>query len=282
MSNEISVSASDLGASSRAFPWPVLEAGNGSFTNGVYSVICTNEEPGQSVRLCHRVEEAPLLQRWIDSGWISFVCTVAAPRSMYRTLHASSVQAQLVRWQFVDLGEHPMFTPMLVAHDEIIHTVDAMMDGLNPIWDHRELLLPKGARVAVGPTFKFQSGIKGMLDFNLDESLNPGEFRVEDSSADGFKFKVHLATNLHQHLRYQRQDLVGGNIMVHIVSTALSILQRDYIQDDGEEGWRSFHNLVGLAELLEANELPRWDDEYFVPELAATRLYPHRVPEGGG
>ena len=280
MPTEISVRASDPGSSSRAFPWPVLEAGNASYENGIYSVACEDQTQGESFFLYHSVKNAPLLEKWAESGQLAFVCTVAAPRSMYRTLQASPDPEQLVRWDPADLGEHPMFTPMLVARDEISHVVDAETDGLSQIWQGRELFLPKGARVAVGPTFKFQSGISGMLDFSLDKDLNPGEFRVEDSSEDGFKFKVYLAANLFQHLRHHRREIVSGNIMVHIVSAALGILKRDYAMDDDAEGWKSYHNLVGLAELLEEEGLGHWADDDFRPEQAATRLYPHRLSEG--
>ena len=280
MPTEISIRASDPGSSSRAFPWPVLEAGNASYENGIYSVGCEDQTPGESFFLHHSVKNAPLLEKWVESGQITFVCTVAAPRSMYRTLQASSDPEQLVRWDPADLGEHPMFTPMLVARGEISHVVDAETDGLSQIWHDKELHLPKGARVAVGPTFKFQSGISGILDFSLHQGLNPGQFRVQDSSEDGFKFKVYLAADLFQHLRYHRRELVSGNIMVHIVSAALGILKRDYATDDDAEGWKSYHNLVGLAELLEAEGLGHWADDDFRPEEAATHLYPHRLSEG--
>ena len=187
---------------------------------------------------------------------------------------------QLVNWDPKDLGEHPMFTPMLVTREEISHIVDAETDGLNHIWHGKELLLPKGARVAVGPTFKLQSGISGMLDFNLDENLAPGQFWVEASSEDGFKFKVHLATDLYEHLRYHRQELIGSNIMAHIVSATFGILNRDYATDDEEEGWKSYHNLLGLAELLEEKGLGHWADDAFRPEQAATCLYPHMLAGG--
>lgn len=173
---------------------------------------------------------------------------------------------------------------MMVTQEEIRHTVDCQADGLSQIWDGKELVLPKGARVAVGPTFKFQSGVNGVLDFNLDENLGSGRFKVLASSEDGFKFKVHLAPNLYDHLRYRRQELAGRNIMVHVVSAAFGILQRDYSVAEDEEGsgWKSFRNLVGLAELLQESNLGHWSDKEFNPEMAATGLYPHKLPTEGG
>ena len=277
MQPEISVRASDSGTRSRAFLWPVLESGNSSYENGVYSIRCENKELGKSFLLHHSVENAPLLQKWADSEQLFFVCTVASPRSMYRILKKSSVRQQPVQWDPMDLGEHPMFTPMLVTRNELSHVVDAQTDGINQIWHGKKLCLPKGARVAVGPSFKFQSGITGILDFNLDKALSCGQLRVEPSSEDGFKFKVHLAKNLYDHLVHNRQELVGGNIMVHIVSVALGILKRDYDSDSGDEGWQSYPNLDGLAEMLDKKGLGHWTDDEFKPELAATILYPHKV-----
>ena len=279
----ISTRAADPGNSSRAFPWPVLEAGNDSFPDGVYTVTCVDKEPGKSFELRHEVHGAPLIQRWLDSGKLDFVCTVAAPRSMYRMLHKSGAREQVIAWQQQELGEYPMFTPMIVAQESIRHVAAADADGLNQIWDGRNLILPKGARVAVGPTFKFKSGIGGLLDFNLDESLSPGRFRIQPSNEDGFKFKVHLAVDLYQHLRHQRNELTGRNIMVHVVSAALGMLKREYAEDDEEagEGWQSHRNLVGLADLLEQEGLGHWSDDNFQPELAATGLYPHMIPTEG-
>ena len=228
--------------------------------------------------LDHEVDGAPLIERWIQADKLTFVCTVAAPRSMYRALHKAYSPRQTIGWEQSNLGDFPMFTPMIVARHEIHHVANSGIDGLSRIWDGKELALPKGARVAVGPTFRFQSGISGLLDFNLDTELDNGRFKVEPSSEDGFKFKVYLATDLYNHLRYKRDEPAGMNVMVHIVSAALACLRHDYASDDGEEGWRSFRNLVGLADLLLQESLPHWTDEDFRPEVVATGLYPHKLP----
>ena len=65
--------------------------------------------------------------------------------------------------------------------------------------------------------------------------------------------------------------------MTHIVSAALTHLQRDYAEDDGEDGWRSFPALESLSEWLESKGIAHWADEGFDPEYAATVLYPHKI-----
>lgn len=278
MPTTLSIRASDPSSGSRAFQWPVLESGNGSFENGVYSIVCEDKEPGKSFFLEHEVQSAPLIEKWMQADKLVFVCTVASPRSMYRALHKACEPKQAIEWEQEDLGDFPMFTPMIVARHEIRHVADSSADGLSRIWDGKALLLPRGARVAAGPTFRFEAGISGLLDFNLDPTLKSGRFRIKPSSDDGFKFKVYLAPDLYQYLRYRRNEATGMNIMVHIVSATLACLRQDYSKDDGEEGWRSYPNLVGLADMLQQNGLLHWSHDDFRPEVVATDLSPHKLP----
>ena len=275
----ISVSAKDTGNGGRAFPWPVLEAGNMSFPNGNYTIICEDKEPGQSFTLRHQVSGAPLLERWLDESKVAYICTVAAPRSMYRKIHKSDTTEQLITYQQRDLGESPMFTPMIVAREAIEHKAADKTDGLNPVWNDIELTIPKSGRIAICSTFGFKAGMDGMLEFREDKSLSDGTFKVTEITGSEFKFKVDLAPNLHRYLRHRRNDPAGKNIMVHIVSAAFGILQKDYTDDDGEEGWQSYRSLISLSEQLREKDIPHWTDERFRPEHAATTLYPHILPQ---
>lgn len=273
----ISTSTSEAAAAVRAFQWPVLEAGNRAFLDGVYTVEVEHRERGRSFTLSHRVGGAPLLQRWMQDGKVRFVCAAAAPVSAYRTLHASADPSHVVEWHPDDLGSPPVFTPTIVSATGIRYTIDAHRDGLNPLWDRRKVELPKGARLAIGPSFAFQSGLQGLLQFRDDEQIGAGQFRVEPSHEGGFRFNVHLATDLYRFLFSHRHEAAGWNVMTSIVSAAFARLQKDYASDDGESGWKSHPNLVMLAEDLEQRGLSMWADPAFQPEMAATTLYPLRA-----
>ena len=280
----ISISTADPASAIRTFPWPVLEAGNGAFASATYAVDVKHKEQGRSFDLSHRILNAPLIERWIDEGKVRFTCAAATPESAFRQLHVSSNSPHLVQWDPEDLGAHPRFTPMIVLAAKMDIVIESARDGVNGLWDGRAVDLPKGARLAIGPTFALRSGLLGLLDFRLDETLKPGQFRVEASHEGGFRFNVYLAADLHDFLATQRQEAVGWNIMTHIVSTAFGQLARDFHKDDGEEGWESFANLVSLAQELERRGQPHWTDEVFEPEVVATALYPHKavVSEGNG
>ena len=278
MSMTISVRTSDPSPLSRAFPWPVLEAGNGSYPDGVYSVSIEHKITGRSFALAHEVRGANLIETWIDEGKVLFVCSVAAPVSAYRMVHVSDVGLQVVEWDTENLGSYPLFTPMLVSREKIKHTVDATKDGVSLLWHGKKLNLLKGSRISVGSTFAMQSGVRGLLDMCLKEDYSPGVLKVEPSREEGFRFKVFLAEDLFYHLQYHGQDAAGANIMTHIVSASLTYLRKEVSGDDGDEGWESYVNLRALADLLESKELGHWSDDDFEPELVATTLYPHRIP----
>ena len=278
MAMKVSTRSSDAASAGRAVPWPVLEAGNGSFVEGIYTVSLKPRVPGRSFSLIHEVENAGLIANWIRTGRAKFVCTVAAPVSAYRKVHVSDAAQQVIEWHPDDLGSHPLFTPMIVTTSDVRHTVDAARDEVHPLWHGKVLRLQKGSRVAICSTFALKSGLLGLLKFRLDGDFEPGRFKVVPSNEEGFTFTVHLAKDLFDHLSHSRQELAGRNIMTHIVSAALSHLRRDYTSDDGEEGWKSYQNLVAFADLLDSKQLGHWSDDDFDPAFVATSLYPHQVP----
>lgn len=271
--------SSDPAPGSRGFPWPVLEQGNSSFANGVYSVGVEHSRRGRSFNLTHKIDGADLISRWIAERKVRFACAVAAPASAYRELHVCASPTQAILWDPDDLGEPPLFTPMIVAAREFEHAINASADSVSPLWDNKVVRLPKGARVAIFPTFGLQPGMSGILDFRLDEKLKSGSFRIEPSSEDGFRFKVDLAKDLLDYLRGARKnDPAGANIMTHIVSAAFNRLKEEYGENNGEEVWRAYPNLLALAAQLESQRLKHWAEDGFSAEQTATILYPHKLP----
>ena len=275
---KISVRCSDAAPATRALAWPVLSAGNGSFANGVYSVSLSFQVPGRSFILNHEIEGAGLVTNWIENDQVRFACAVADPVSAYRKIHVAVLPHHVVEWDPDDLGSHPLFTPLIVSASDIRHRVDAERDGLHPLWHGHTLELTRGSRIAICSTFAFQSGLLGLLKFALGKELPPGRFKIDPNHEEGFKFNVQLASDLFEYLQSHRREMAGGNIMTHVVSAALARLQREYALDDGEEGWKSYANLVALADWLAERKLGHWSDKDFDPALVATDLHPHQMP----
>ena len=165
---------------------------------------------------------------------------------------------------------------MVLCTDSIDLTLDANTDGVHRIWDGHSITLRKGTRLAHGSVIRLEASIIHLLSMQEDASLDPGQF-VIDSKDEPFCFLVKLSPDLHRFLRYDHAAH-RTNIMTHVVTACLALLQRRYSDDDGDSGWKSHRNLVAFADHLEDKQLGHWNDDDFQPEKAATALYPLVLP----
>ena len=264
----------------RSHGFPVLEAGNLSFPNGRYAL---EFEPGAdrtSFILKHRLDGAPLISRLLIEDRARYVCAVSSPISSYRRTHVSRTPSQHIQWYAEDLGEPPLFTPMIVSTDSCELLLDQTRDGVHDVWHHQCVVLTKGSRLALGHVVQLRSSILQLLSFHANKELEDGTFFVDAETEQGFRFRVNLSVGLHAFLQYPRKSGIRENIMTHIVTACLALLQRDFKEDsDDDGGWKSHRNLRAFAEFLESRNLLHWSDDEFHPERVATLLYPHTLPQ---
>ena len=264
----------------RSHGFPVLEAGNISFPSGRYSL---EFEPGSdraSFVLRHRIEGAPLISRLLDEGKARYLCAVSSPISSYRRTHVSTTAAQRIQWSENDLGEPPMFTPMIVSVASCSFRLSEERDGVHGIWNARPVTITKGSRLALGYVVQLRSSILQLLSLHANKDLGEGEFHVDAETEQGFQFRVNLNPSLHTFLQFAGKDGIRPHIMAHIVTACLALLQRDFHEDSEDEGgWKSHRNLRAFADFLRDRDLPHWSDDGFRPEWIATQLYPHALPE---
>lgn len=264
---------------------PVLEPGSGAFPQGRYLLEferCDSPASGSSgvtaFSLLHRIENAPLITRLVDGGHAAFACIVSSPLSSYRKTHLSPKPRQEIDCERDDLGQPPMFTPLVVCTDGMSLTLDAVADGVDEIWHGQTVTLNRGSRLAVGSAIRLEASMTELLSMQADESLGPGRFYV-DAQTEPFRFTVRLHPGLHGFLRYKSDwHIQRHNIIVNIVTACLALLQRDYGKEDDDGGWESFPLLKAFAGHLEARGIRHWADEEFRPEEAATALYPLELP----
>lgn len=255
---------------------PILEAGNLAFPRGRYTLAFQPDDNHLSCTLVHRIEHAPLITRLIKTGQAQYGCVVSAPVSSYRKTHLSVDAQQTITWRAEDLGEPPLFTPMVLCTETLQLTLDASADGLHRIWDGQAVTLNKGTRLALGSVIQFEASIVHLLSMQEDSSLQPGQFAV-DPQTEPFRFIVRLSAELHRFLRYDH-SAHRTNIMTHIVTACLALLQRQFSDDDDESGWKSHRNLIAFADHLANHQLGHWTDDDFQPEKVATALYRLMVP----
>ena len=276
--DEVVTEARSLSTAVRGHALPVLESGNTSYPKGRYVVGFEAGADTSSFTVYHRIEGAPLINEAIAQGLVQFVCAVASPISSYRVSHVSNSSSQVIEWNIDELGEPPMFTPMVVVARSFERTLDEARDGVHELWDGQTVIFERGMRLALSDVVLMRSSVLNMLLFEREPTLSDGEFRVEVEEREGFRFRVRLAPDLHRFLKYDSEDPRHGQIVTHIVSACFGILKVDFGADDEEEGgWRSYRGLLAIAEMLSEFDLPHWSEDEFSPELAATRLYPHRI-----
>ena len=281
--DEVVTEARSPDSAVRAHAFPSLESGNTSFPEGRYVVGFEPAADASSFTVRHRIEGAKLINDVIAKGLVQFVCTVASPISSYRVSHMSVSSTQVIGWESGDLGEPPMFTPMVVVVSPFTKTLDRERDGVHELWHGRTVSFQPGMRLALSDVVLMRSSVLNMLIFERDPTLSDGAFHVEATDREGFQFRAHLAPDLHRFLKYDSEDPHRSHIVSHIVSACFGVLKADYAEDEEEEGgWQSYRGLQAMAEMLKAHGLPHWSEADFSPELAATRLYPHRVGESRG
>ena len=281
--DEVVTEARSPNSAVRAHAFPALESGNMSFPEGRYVVGFEPGSDASSFIVRHRIEGAKLINDVVADGLAQFVCTVASPVSSYRVTHTSKKSTQVINWETGDLGEPPMFTPMVVVAEPFTKSLDRERDGVHELWDGRTVSFKRGMRLALSDVVLMRSSVLSMLIFERDPKLSCGTFRVEAEEREGFRFRVHLAPDLHRFLKYDSQDPRRGQIVTHVVSACFGVLKADFSEDEQEEGgWRSYRGLQAMADMLKEHGLPHWSEDDFSPELAATTLYPHRVGEFPG
>lgn len=263
----------------RAHEFPALEAGNISFPDGRYIV---DFEPGQDQRsftISHRVEGAPLINGLIGDRLAKFVCMVSSPASSYRQSHVSTIPVQTVSWEEGNLGEPPLFTPMIVAAQSFGRTLDHDRDGVHQLWHDQTVQFATGMRLAIGNVVQLRSSIIQMLSFQEEPSFKPGQFQVNAETQVGFRFQVKIASELHAFLRYGTEDPARAHIITHIVSACFALLKSDYSdQENDASDWNRYPSLCALTEYLKSVDFPHWSEgDDFRPEFVATGLHPHKV-----
>ena len=260
----------------RSHDHPMLESGNLSFPGGRYLLNFLSGADRSSYAIEHRIEGAALIERLLKAGQARYACIVSSPISSYRRTHVSHAARQEIGWNSDDLGDPPLFTPMILCVEPQTITIDSDRDGVHRIWNRQRVSLRKGSRLALGSVIQLQSSILQFLSLHEDSRLGEGRI-VVDVKEEPFRFHVRLSTGLHRFLRFPK-DPVRNHIMTHIVTACLARLQKDYADDDGDTGWQSFRNLRALADFLEDKGHEHWSDPDFRPESVATALYPHILP----
>ena len=278
------VRASDPGNAVPARDLPILEAGNRAYPRGEYETDFETVKGERSAyTLQHIIRNAPLIDQMLRDGYARYACAVSSPKSAYRKIFVSEQSIQKIQWDEDDLGEPPLFTPMILCFKPIGVILSSECDGVSELWDNVDIQFKKGHRLAVGKVAARNTDFFNLLYFREDESICKGSFRVT-TSTQPFMFIVRMHPDLHEYMRsvnIKREGELRENIMTHVITACFARLQRNYKADgDDDDSWKAHRELEGLAGQLESRGQPHWTEESFSPERVATALYPHTFDPG--
>ena len=192
---EAAAAANTIGSHSH----PVLEEGNLSFPRGRYIVGFVSREDGPSFELVHRLEEAGLISRLLRQGKARYACVVSSPRSFYRRTHLSDLPRHTIAWNPQELGEPPLFTPMILSTRPQQLVLNADGDDVHPAWNGVSLAISTGTRLALGHVFDLRSSVMQMIRMEADDSLEGHRFRVQAQS-EPFAFVVKASPTLYRYV----------------------------------------------------------------------------------
>ena len=262
-----------------ALPYPVLEAGNLSFPSGSYETEVVVGSDGHSATVTHTISGTPFIEQLVADGTAEFYCHLSIPKSGVRRLIKTGRHGSC-EWDADIVGESPKLQPVvLYIGDEAEHELPESND-VAEIWQGRKVILPKGARLARGDFFNVNSSDHSFIRFKEDMDYSPGTFRVQESHEDGFYFTVWAHGDIVKFVQhYGDNDELRVATLTGIVAYCFSMLKNWHSSnDDDTNRLVEFPNLKLLSAKLEEEIGWDWTDENFDPVLAATTMYPIRVP----
>lgn len=252
-----------------AHEYPVLESGSISFPEGKYHLDLVKGKNRSSFEITHRIEGAPLISNLLKNNKARCACIVSCPVSCFRKTYISKLVKQTIELDIGNLGEPPLFTPMILCWVPQKILLRKIRDGVHPIWEGQEISLSKGFRLAVGSVFQLRSSLSSLISIHLDKQRERGQFEIQIES-EPFRFRVNAGEEIYEDLRAKSSNTRSNN-MTHVVTACLANLKADYADDDEEEGPEA---LRALADFLAREGHPDWKNPEFKPEKVATSLYP--------
>ncbi len=267
----------------RILPHPCLEEGNASYPSGDYAVRVKTGDGGKTMGIEHSVENAPFISELVKSGLAAYACLISIPNLGYRKIERSESTSQLLQWGSALLGEPPLLQPVIIALKDIDHEFSDV-DGVHDVWHGRIIHIPKGARLARGRYMRPKLSISHLLNIVIDKEADFGTFQVKPVVEEGFYFNVHVAKDLFDFLKANRNSNIGQyrSIITHALHACFDILQRDYSKEfenelnDGDGFSSSYSNLLALADDMRDKNLIRWWEDDFSSLEASTKFCPHK------
>ena len=268
------------GTTSRSLPYPIIEDGNLAFPNGEYDVNFQMSGENEGI-LDHKLKGASFIQKLINQGKAKFACLVSAPSMGYRELQLAETfkSQQKINWDLEIVGDQiPMLAPVvLYVGDDLNHKLTEE-DDVGEFWQNQEICIPKSARLAKRCYLRQSLTIHDLLIVRKRD-LNPGSFTVrERRKGNSFHFYLDAHPDIFYFLQKHtnKRNKLCESIFTHAISGCFNILKDQYSSsnEDDEERWRRYPNLVALSDHLIKQTGEDWNNPEFDIVKIATETRP--------
>ncbi len=287
--------------SSKAYPFPVLEAQEGSNDRlarppflpraGYYYAEAMREgdSAAASISITHHLSGNNLVSGLLENGQARFGVTVSAPETMFRKF------IPLLEFDFVAAGGCDAIAPQHAPLNDsdiagtvfvrgsvvVIQDVDVVVNescGLLPELAGVRFMYPKGAIIATEDMQAFGLGtLSALIKLVKEDRRKDGQIRVVPDAENGYRFRLLTGNKLFEKLRnpngpYERAH--AQSVCIHALSRGLEILREEGLCRD-KDWWMAYASLRWLSDMIHSLEQPHWDDLGFNSDEVATSIRKH-------
>lgn len=272
----------------KGFPFPVLSPDNMDYIDDVEYSASISYKEDVGIYICHEVKEGNFVSGLISQNSAKFACLVSQPASLFRKIFIYDgddgkviANQKIISSDFYspEILAGSLFRPMVVATKDINENIHGSHCLDSACWGEGEIIIPRGGIVAFD-NWKYleNNAASSMFVFKPSEALSIGQIDViPNTDNGGFKFVVNLRQEMLSAMQSSsNKDGVKEHMMsicTHALSRGFEILAKDYYQN-----WEDHLHLKILATEFEVKGIPHWSTEGFKPEMAATAMYPHSIP----
>ncbi len=267
---------------------PLLEESRMDYANSTYRISVDQGDDKHSMDVRHEIQGKNLVASLLKESKAVFAVEVSSPYATFRHIEKSEIRGEIsctqkVSWDAAEVVPPVYIRPIVVVELAEPQNIKLSTErhGVHSIWDGREIQLRSGTILAIDQFWAFRSTFESLLRLLEDPKgeLKPGEYKVEESSSEGFHFKVTAHPELYSFLVTppEGQGDYRNGILTSALTVGFEILRREYGSKEGSGNlWEEFPVLRELHTMLENEGIATWDNEDFHAEVAAARFRPFK------
>jgi len=268
--------------------FPVLQEDSGDFVDAVSYEVAANRSAGE-IAVTHTLNGTSYISQLVSEGAAQFSVRLVYRDSAERHHQLCEKSGVCVKQTIpLEFSYAPEIMPSIVLLKNREITVNDA-SGLTDFWTRgTRFSIPKYSRIALGSRLSFtDGGVQSLMRLVCNENLGEGEMKVvvKELAGEGeTPVDLMCGKNIYDCLMgvtaaspataYQS---MGHAIVTQALCAVYAYMQNLSKNPDQEVGGV----LKAHLQMLENKTETSWEEEDFNPSLAATKMWPYMIPNGG-